>query len=153
MINDTFDQVIAKFQEAASQFANSDVKKIDEAIVLVMRHHDKRSIRPLLLSLNDTAKEDAGMFSLIHAAEAFDDDTYVNEFLAALPELRTKAPKWTSIVLMRCLNNESTKAIMIRKLREADSEVKQSVAWLCEKINECNPSFLNKTLAVLLAAK
>lgn len=153
MITDTFDQTIARFQKAAVHFAYSDAKAIDAALAPLMQHHDKRSIKPLLLSLDDTAREDAGMFSLIHAAESFDDVTYVDELFAALPQLLTSAPKWASIVLMRCLNSENTKEVMVRKLRESDSEVKQSVTWLCEKINERAPSFLNKTLPILLAAK
>jgi hypothetical protein len=149
----TFDQATSEFKKTSSQFADCDARTIDEAILPVMSHHDKRSIGLLLLSLDDAAQDDAGMFSLIHAAESFDDDTYVNEFLSVLPQLLTKSPKWTSIVLMRCLNSEMTKEAMVRKVREADPEVKSSIIWLCEKINQRSPSFLSKTLPLLLAAK
>ncbi|MDE2430300.1 MAG: hypothetical protein KGM99_16375 [Burkholderiales bacterium] len=153
MNSDTFEQVIVKFQETSSQFVSANAKVIDDAITLVAQHHDRRSIGPLLSSLDDGAQEDAGMFSLIHAAENFDDDTYVNELLAILPQLVTKAPKWASIVWMRGLNSENTRNIIVKKLREADLNVKQSAAWLCKKINDRSPLFLSKTIPILLAIK
>jgi hypothetical protein len=153
MATNTFEQAIIAFQEAAPGFSEGGPIAIDTALAPLMQHHDWRCIRPLLFSLDDAYQEDAGMFSIIHAVESFDDDIYVSEFLGALPQLWSRAPKWASIALMRGLNNEHTKDVIVRKLREVDSDVKQSVVRLCEKINERSPSFLNKTLPVLLAAK
>lgn len=93
------------------------------------------------------------MFSLIHAAESFDDESYIEGFLSVLIKLREKSPRWTSIVLMRVMNNEGTKDILVRKMREADADVKNSMIWLCQNINQRSPLLLGKTLPVILAAK
>ena len=153
MTTNTFEQALLVFQAASAGFPDGGAKAIDAVLAPVMLHHDRRCIGVFLLCLDDAAQEDAGMFSLIHAAESFDDDSYVSELLDLLPRLWESAPKWTSILLMRSLNNESTKDVMVRKLREAGPEVKQAAALLCEKINARSPSFLRKTLPILLAAK
>jgi hypothetical protein len=70
-----------------------------------------------------------------------------------LPELTRNAPKWTSIVLMRMLNNALAKGALVRELMNASVEAKQAATWLCQKINERSVSFVEKTLPVLLAAK
>lgn len=153
MIPSTFEQAVGEFQAAASRIDEVGVKAVDEALARLMRQRDARCIEPLLSALNDAADSDDGMFSIIHAAESFDDDIYVRELLAVLPELRAKASKWASIVLMRALNNTTTMAVLVRQLRGAEPKVKACLTWLCEKINERSPEFLNKTLPVLLAVK
>lgn len=153
MTPNTFEQAVGEFQAVASRIDEVGSKSVDEALARLMPQCDARGIKPLLLALNDAVDQDDGMFSIIHAAESFDDDIYVRELLAVLPELSGKAPKWASIVLMRALNNGATMAVLVRQVRVSDSKVKEAVTWLCEKINERSPSFLNKTLPVLLAAK
>lgn len=153
MTDQTFEQAKTEFLAHAKNFANSDATEIDSLIVPLMEHRDPRSITVLLSSLEDAAKDDAGMFSIIHAAESFDDETYIDELIAALPRITAKSPKWASIVVMRTLNTESTKDTLIRKLRDAGPSSKNSAKWLCEKINERSPTFLSKTVPVLLAAK
>ncbi len=93
-----------------------------------MQHPDERFIEPFLLSLDDAAHDDAGMFSLIHASEYFDGEAYVNELFAVLPRLKENSPKWASILLMRVLNNERTRVLVVRKLYGANFEQKQAVA-------------------------
>lgn len=48
-----FNEVISHFQSESMKFADSDVQKIDEAVVSVMKFNDKRSIGPLLWALDD----------------------------------------------------------------------------------------------------
>lgn len=153
MTESNFDELVARVKTAASHIDEVGAKKVDETIAMLMLHPDARCIQPLLLSLNDNARDDEGLFSIIHAAESFDNKRYVEELMVVMPELRTTSPRWASILLMRVLNNDSTKLILVQKLRTADVEVKEAIRWLCEKINERNPSFLAKTLPMLLSIK
>ncbi len=88
----------------------------------------------MLGMLDDTADADEGMFSLIHAAEVFDDSVYVEHMLVVLPSLKNKAPKWASIILMRAINSQTTRDALVKAVRVAGPEVKQAVIWLCEKL-------------------
>jgi hypothetical protein len=138
---------------AAQMTGEGSVQAIDAALAQVTKYGCPQSIGPLLLMLNDRAAHDEGMFSLIHAAEAFEDSVYVREFLGALPELRMAAPRWASIVLIRVLNNDGTRADLVRALRDAAPAIKQAAKWLCNKVNERSPTFMSKTLPVLAAAE
>jgi hypothetical protein len=149
----TLDEALANLRAATLQVGTGTVKVLDQALADVTRFHDPKSIGPILLLLNDNSDHDEGMFSLIHAAEAFDDDMYVGELLAVLPKIRVNSPKWASIVLMRAINNQKTKDVLVRILRDAPIDTKESAAWLCEKINERSPSFLSKTVPVLFATQ
>lgn len=106
----------------------------------------------LLSLLSDGAEHDEGMFSLIHAAESFDDATYVHSFLSVFPGLVLSSPRWASIVLMRILNSEDTRMELIRQLRDSSVETKNAIRDMCERINNVSPQFLSKTVPVTLAA-
>ncbi len=69
------------------------MQAIDAALAEVTKFSSAESIRPLLLMLDDGASDDEGMFSLIHAAEAFEVAMYVRELLAVLPWLCAAAPR------------------------------------------------------------
>ena len=153
MTNDSLNEALKRLTGAVRQGGAGAVEEIDDALAEVTAHRSPTYIGALLLLLDDDAEYDEGMFSLIHAAEAFDDDVYVTELLSVLPEMRTSAPRWASIVLMRALNNEASRASMARAVRGAPTQAKQAIEWLCEKINERSPAFMQKTLPVLMAAK
>ncbi|MHA6825328.1 Imm30 family immunity protein [Ralstonia pseudosolanacearum] len=131
----------------------ASVAAIDAALFGLSSYHNPQSIEVVLGLLDDTFDADEGMFSLIHAAEAFDDSTYVEHMLVVLPSLKNKAPKWASIIMMRAINNQTTRDALVKAVRVAGPEVKQAVMWLCEKINQRSVEFVSKTLPVILAAK
>jgi hypothetical protein len=144
---------LAELRLATKLTGEGSVQAIDAALVQVTRFNSPASIGSMLSMLDDGAAYDEGMFSLIHAAEAFEDAVYVHGLLAVLPELRAASPKWASIVLMRALNNNGTRGELVRVLRSADTATKQAAKWLCEKVNERNPKFMSKTLPVLVATE
>lgn len=154
-MNSTHDRLareLEALQAAAKANGEGSVQALEAALVRVTSLQEVASIGPLLLLLDDHAEYDAAMFSLIHAAEMFNDAVYVPALLGVLPELRSSAPRWASIVLMRVLNSDASRAALVNKLRVASSSTKEAAKWLCEKINERSPAFLSKTLPVLLAA-
>jgi len=125
---------------------------MDAAIAEIVATGDPRSSRDLLSLLSDSAEHDEGMFSLIHAAEACDNDAYVSALLSVFPQLVSSAPRWASVILMRVLNSGSTQSEMVRQLRGAPDSVKGAVSEMCRRINEVSPQFLSKTIPVTLAS-
>lgn len=125
---------------------------IDSAVKELLAEGDERLPGDLLMLLSDGAEHDEGMFSLIHAAESFDDSAYVRALLSVFPGLASSAPRWASIVLMRVLNSAAAQLELVRQLRDAPNPMKQSVREMCERINEVSPQFLSKTVPVTLAA-
>ena len=153
MTSRSFEEKMIEFREASAKFRSGGAKAVDAALAPLMQQPDTRLIGPLLLTLDDSATDDAGMFSLIHAAEQFEDKLYVDKLFHVLPQLYATAPKWTSIVFMRCLNNDETRNYLVRAIRLASLEVKQIVTRLCKQINARSPTFLSRTVPLLIAAK
>lgn len=91
------------------------------------------------------------MWSLVHAAERFDDMVYVASFLEALPALAIASTRWASVLMMHLLNSDTVRPELVRQLRIAASDVKRSAVFLCEQINDTDARFLAKTTAVLVA--
>ncbi|USX11291.1 Imm30 family immunity protein [Oxalobacteraceae bacterium OTU3CAMAD1] len=152
-MNPTLVSAFEKLTFAIKSNDEQSVKSIDSSLETIAEERDPVSVAFLLLSLEDDFSFDEGMFSVIHTAEAFDDQEYVAGFLAAIPHILTTAPKWASIVLMRILNSEETKRELIRALVKSDASVKKSVEDLCNRINGQSTDFLSKTVAVLVATK
>lgn len=106
----------------------------------------------LLSLLSDAAPQDEGMFSIIHAAEATDDATYVAGLLEIFATLSKTAPRWASIVLMRVLNDQGSRDELVRQVREVPAAIKEPVRSMAERINAISPEFMNRTTPVILAA-
>jgi hypothetical protein len=101
--------------------------------------------------LNDETEDDA-MWSLVHAIERFDDATYVRQFLAALSGIVVGSSRWASILMMRLLNSDTSRAELIRQIRKAPVETRKAAAFICEGINSRDIRFMAKTTGVLVAA-
>ncbi len=152
MNTDSLKDALQSLKTATQMSGDEAILALDAALQAVTAHRNASSIGPVLMMLNDEAAHDEGMFSLIHAAEAFDDTEYVSQLLKVLPELQASAPRWASIVLMRVLNSEPERDALVRALRESSPATKQAAKWLCEKVNERSAAFTSKTMPVLLAA-
>ena len=125
---------------------------IDAALHPIAEARDPRSIKPLLLMLNDESNDD-GMWSIVHAAEQFEDNEYVGGLVEALPFLHIASTRWASILMMRLLNSDATRLVLVRQIREAPIEARNVAASICEGINERDARFLAKTTAVMIAAR
>jgi len=151
LMNEAYEHKLADLRrEIETEGARPAV--IDASVSELWADGGEHLARDLLSLLSDSAKHDEGMFSLIHAAESFDDGTYVRALLSVFPNLVSSAPRWASIVLMRVLNSGSARSEMVRQLRDVSLSVKASVREMCERINEVSPQFLSKTVPVTVAA-
>lgn len=124
---------------------------IDAAVIELLADRNACSAQDFLALLSDSAEHDEGMFSLIHAAESFDDRTYVRAYLLMLPVLEKSAPRWASILLMRILNNDEAQSELVRQLHDSSMQVKGVLREMCDRINTVSPKFLSKTIPVTLA--
>lgn len=127
--------------------------QVDARIARIVPKQDPSSIGLLLPLLSDSASSDDGMFSIVHACEAFSDDVYVSAVVPMLPRLSSSAPRWSSIVFMRMLNNPETRHHVVRHLRIGARESRDAVRALCLAINAQHPEFREKTAAVLVATE
>src|SRR4051812_16755175 len=98
-MNEAYDHNLASLRrEIAAGKARLAV--IDAVVSKLLSERDERLVGDLLSLLSDGADHDQGMFSLIHAAESFDDGSYIRSLLLVFTILMSSAPRWASIVLM-----------------------------------------------------
>jgi Immunity protein 30 len=151
MTNESYDmQLSALRQEIEDNDGQPAI--VDKAVAVILESGRESAVSDFLSLLSDDVKYDEGMFSVIHAAESFEDSTYVKSLLFSFSRLSSKSPRWASIVLMRALNSASTQREIVSQLREAAPEIKNSLREMCKLINEVSPQFLSKTTPVLIAA-
>lgn len=127
---------------------------IDQRVDALLTEGGDNLAADLLSVLSDRAEYDEGMFSIIHAAESLDINPYrlyVSALLSVFPMLMVSSPRWASIVLMRVMNSDASRHELVRQLRDAPAETKESVREMCGRINELSPEFLSKTVSVTLA--
>lgn len=126
--------------------------RLRQALDELMQLHDASCIAPMLLALDDAIEHDEIAFAIVHAAESFEDPIYVRELLCVLEDLYARAPRWTQVLFLRCLNSPPTAAMLALQLSHASVDVKRQAHQLCADLNRIDRRFLEKTRDVLCAA-
>ncbi|MFW1857612.1 Imm30 family immunity protein [Acinetobacter defluvii] len=130
-----------------------DVKAIDKSLAKIMAFNQASVIRPLIRLIEDDAEYDEAVFSIIHSVESFKDNVYISECIKELPYLVIKSPQWALILFKRILNNDRTMICLIENIHFTTYEIKQTILWLVEEINQKSTQFLDKTETMKLAVK
>jgi hypothetical protein len=126
---------------------------VDPLVAEIISQGDKSQIGELLNLLSDESRHDASMFTLIHAAETLDDEVYIACLLRNFSAIANRAPKWAGVLLMRVLNNEHTRQILVRSLPTFPAFTKRAIASSCKQIQRQRPQFQTKIEAVLTASE
>jgi Immunity protein 30 len=153
-MNETYEMQLTALRHEI-EMGGARPSEIDKAVDSLLTLGSTTLASDLLKLLSDSAEYDAGMFTLIHAAESLDQApyaSYVSAILSIFTTLTTSSPRWASIILMRVMNGDSTRHELVRQLRDAPVATKESVRIMCERINEVSPEFLSKTVPISLAA-
>ena len=128
----------------------ADASAIDAALQSVLAARDPAVVGSLLLLLSDSANDDA-MWSLLHAAESFDDDQYARDALRVLPVLNEASPRWSEIVLTRLVNSDGAREVLVRQAVLSTAERRAALRAISTRIDRAN-SRLASGLAELDAA-
>jgi hypothetical protein len=148
----TLDELVGELRSVSERQGEAYVREFEAALAAVARLNDPASIRALVPFLEDGARFDEVMFSIIHTMEAFPDEVYTSEIVAVFRDLARRAPRWAEVVLIRMLNAEPTRAHLIRQVKGADAGTKQALREVLGDINRRGSKFLEKTAPVLAAA-
>lgn len=115
------------------KFDGEYVEQFEQVLEKIDSLDDPSSIILLSQFFDDEAEYDELMFSLIHSIEKFDDVTYINALLEALPNLSQKAPDWCSVLLKRVNNNSNSKEVLAVALESSDNHTRQLVDSILTK--------------------
>lgn len=153
MPSNTFVQKIDRLTGLISNRPADMVRLVDQAVFELSELGEPSAAKFLLPLLDDGCPHHECMFSIIHAAEAAPLDAYVADFLAVYATIAASHPEWASIILLRVLNSDPAREIIVGALRASDKPAKEAVACIASKINERSPELAGKTLDILLAAR
>jgi hypothetical protein len=81
------------------------VEEFEDLVSEASDVHSKAMIKPLLLSLDDKCEFDEVMFGVIHTVETFPLREYFEELGRCLSLLKSKSPRWVSILHTRIMNS------------------------------------------------
>jgi Immunity protein 30 len=119
----------------------------DEGVSAVVERAGSSAIPKLLFLLNDESSHHEVMFSIVHGVESFDEDLYISELVACTSLLLTKTPYWLSVLYMRILNSDESRAA----LRSAvGPDTRSTIASILGLIMATRPAFCDQIDWVLL---
>lgn len=98
----------------------------------------------LLRILDDGSEFDEVLFSIVHSVEGFPDSAYVPELLDATEDLAQRAPRWSRILYMRVLNNDSTRAVLSSELVRQPASTRAAVAGILADIRARRPELAGR---------
>lgn len=133
-----------------TQVVPEDPQKYETTLAELQSCQDAGLIKEYLGLLDDTMLYDQRAFALVHAAERFDDDVYMEALLDAFPEFSQKNPAWSSILLIRALNDYKCRTIAIRLARESAQNVKESISVVLEEIKKEAPELLGVMVGLMV---
>jgi hypothetical protein len=107
-------------------------KDFETLVSAIMQSNDPDEIVTLFSVIDDQCEDYEIMFSLIHALETLSDVRYVDEYLARIENMYTSSPRWSSILLIRVVNNSDTLSLL-RKALVADPAKRKIVGVVRER--------------------
>ncbi|MEO0884173.1 MAG: Imm30 family immunity protein [Pseudomonadota bacterium] len=111
------------------------------------------SVGDLLSVLDDKSEFDGPSFQIIHLAERFETDEYISGLIESSDSFIPSCPKWASIVFMRVLNDDESRAVLVSKLRGSPRSSRARIVQLMEAIENESYEFLDRTIPVKFAAR
>ncbi|HTF44223.1 MAG TPA: Imm30 family immunity protein [Terriglobales bacterium] len=113
----------------------------EDAIARFHLENGPAALSPLFSLFDDAAKSHTRMFTIIHAAETFDDQTYVAALLSETAALADSAPRWLKVLYMRVLNSDSARAELLAQSGRAGSGIRDVLASALDSVVADRPEF------------
>ena len=106
------DDLLARLEAVLADPGSPEfVDRFEETLEQIGHVDDPSSIEALL-GFVDGGLDDDLAFSIVHTVERFDDRSYVDHLLTALPGLEARAPEWARTIVLRVLNSPPSLAVL-----------------------------------------
>lgn len=128
--------VVAGVAEAVH---GDDVRVIDDLLALLPEPTPADFVGPLLETLVDGHEYEEVLWSIVHAAESARTGAYERGLLSALPRLSRVAPEWARVLLLRCMNSETSLRALLSALSDAPPIERDAVGSVAEILRHSRP--------------
>jgi hypothetical protein len=89
------------------------------------------------------------MFGLIHYVETFPIEDLLKALISVLIDMMRDAEDWTKVILFRILNDENSRSILRKVLRQQREGTAGALRNFISKIADDEPDFKDKIREVL----
>ena len=140
--------VVGRIRQAAPLQTDEDVEAFGAALDDLPDVLSLGLLRDLHLSFDDDAAEPGVMYDLLHRIEDAPAGIQEAAFVAVAAEMAARSPWWAETVLIRMLNNPTSRTEVVSRTREADSANKLAIRHLLAQIGEGSDSVASIARAV-----
>ena len=119
-----------KLYKARELASPEQVSIFEEVVVDLQDEGSIKSLQCLLRAFDDSTQQKEVMWSLVHAVEDFDLDTYVSELVVTIPSMIGHAREWMLTLLKRILSTEKTLKILQKTLEKLSDSKRQNLREL-----------------------
>ncbi|WP_308719128.1 Imm30 family immunity protein [Komagataeibacter xylinus] len=149
-MNGTYGSTTAALKKQL-EVENPDTLAVDQLVTELHKNFITvpEFVPDMLGLLSDKDERDEASFLILKAAEDLDEHVYIKKLLEFFPELIKIAPEWSTLPLLRVINNQKCKKILLSQLSLASKSIKETVFATCRRINDESPDFMERTRAVI----
>ena len=142
--------LLKELKDIIQSYDESQLEKFEGIVYELHQLNDYKVISGMLPLMKDDFEFDELMFSIIHTAEAFEDDKYISELFETLPDFIYTSPRWASMVFMRILNSDSSSEVFKENYMELDSSKRQSIIELFTSMSKIDDE-INRKVSLFLS--
>lgn len=129
-----------------------DPRVIDDVVALLPKPITADLVAPLLTTLVDGHEHEEVLWSIVHTAETAPTGPYEQGLLRALPQLSRSAPDWAQVLLLRCMNSESSLEELVSALAEAPEVERQVAGSVAEAVRRRDPERFSASANTIASA-
>lgn len=146
------EELINHLRKHAKLEDSIDVERFDATLSQIAGLDDPRAIGLLLPFFKDQCKFPEVMSSIVHTIEMFDDKTYAQEIIKALPTFTEQSPYWATKIHFAIFNHPPSREAYRKQLAGANLTIKAAAKNFFKTMREREPRFVeacDEMIAVL----
>ena len=122
---------------------DEEIVAFEEAMQFIAERENVDDIRLLCQAFDDDTEEYEVMFGLVHTLESYDkvvsSEIATTAFVKAIPVMPGKADEWLEVLLIRILNDDSSRTVFAQVLGEIEKTTRAQVLKVLKKVAEEDP--------------
>jgi len=134
---------------------DEEITSFEEAMNLLYEVEDIENIKYFCKAFDDNTHEPPVMFSLVHGIENYDNifgkETATSKFLDSIHYMQPSAPEWLETMILRNLNHDPSREVLIEQLKDKNTETKNIVKEVISKLIQRKPEKFEQTGSEVLA--
>jgi len=128
---------------------DKEITDFEEAMNLLYEVENIENIEYFCKAFDDNTQEHPVMFSLIHGIENYDNvfgkEAATSRFLDSIHHMQPSASEWLETMILRNLNHDPSRAVLIDQLKQKNDEIKNIVREVIDKLIKRNPEKFEQT--------